>query len=774
MPQLLYQELQQLLLEASPMPDFLDMADGVIFMDPEQPERAWANDRLWQLLGHEPQGRRHLASIISPNNLDKLAIVSEQAPMQEQEICFLHASGSPVWMKCRPFPIRGHRYRLLWLCHDITPIKMTEEALRQTLRRQASILNNQSIFIARTDIQGLYTYANAHFCQVFQCTLEELKGQPSMKYVVEEDREICTEAVMRSMQTPGVPTRATFRKPLPNGSAMYSEWNFISIVDERGEIVEMQCVGFDITQRLEAEQAVLRTQELLTQASRIARMGAWEYDVATEKLYWSDSMYEVLRLPKVYAPSHALGLDLYRAGQYRLQMQQAMEQALQFGIPWDFEVQVLAGSREYRWMRSVGKPLLENGKCAKVYGMLHDIDDRRRQEEELRIAKEQAEAANRAKSSFLANMSHEIRTPLNSIIGFSELLLSTPLGSTQQEYAQTLAQSGKALLELLNNVLDFSKIEAGKLELMLEPISVTQVAQQALAIIGFQAQQKGLSLQSSVPEMPVTLLDATRFRQILINLLGNAVKFTNKGVVTLAIEADWTPSMLRMHCTVSDTGPGIPPHQLYAVLEPFRQLESSLTRKFDGSGLGLAITKQLLQLMDADLKVESTVGKGSTFSFSLQLPIAQPQPQVTSTATKAPAVLRRDLPYAILIVDDNRTNMLLAKRVVAKTLPNALILTADSGPQAIASFFAEGPPDLVLMDIQMPEMSGHEATKAIRARETGPRVPIIALTAGTVKGERERCLESGMDDYLSKPIDLPQFEKALAEWLPEKPRKSAS
>ncbi|MBG5235260.1 response regulator [Pseudomonas aeruginosa] len=420
-------------------------------------------------------------------------------------------------------------------------------------------------------------------------------------------------------------------------------------------------------------------------------------------------------------------------------------------------------------------PILDDGEIGDLARHINNLAsglDRASREQEQAIsqlisAREEAEQANRAKSDFLAMMSHELRTPMNGVLGMLQLLETTEQTREQAEYTALATESTEHLLKVINDILDFSRIERGALELECIPFNLLELVQGSALVFQHSAQQRGLALELQIQaglENIEVCGDPTRIRQILVNLLGNALKFTEEGAIHLSLE--WQAldhDVLWLTCAVHDSGIGISPERLEHMFDAFQQADSSISRRYGGTGLGLAIARTLAERMGGTLQAESKEGSGSTFTLEIPLPFQQ-SPAHRQQAAGAPAPVAAG--QEILLVEDNPVNQTVIEAML-RSLGYRVTLVAD-GIQAVRSAERQRY-DAILMDCRLPVLDGYSATREIRAQENGRQVPIIALTANALQGDRENCLQAGMNDYLAKPFKRAELQRILQRWIGSQP-----
>ena len=522
----------------------------------------------------------------------------------------------------------------------------------------------------------------------------------------------------------------------------------------------------------ESTTALVKTrssEQRLKDAQRIAHIGHWELDLVTSRLSWSDEVFRIFEIdPKRFGGSYGTFLDAIHPDD-RAGVDRAYQESVEQRKPYEISHRLLMEDGRVKYVRERGRTSYEQGQPLRSIGTVHDITQEWETAEALQRNMEAAKAADQAKSEFLTTMSHEIRSPMNVVIGMSELLLNTPLSDEQRQYIDALQHSGTTLLDLINDILDFSKLEAEALELNLAGYDPAELVVDLLAMFEPRARQRGVALRMEIrmTEPQWVLGDVRRVRQVLLNLIGNALKFTEEGQVTVRLAGEVVADREMMHFSIADTGVGIVEEQLERVFEKFSQADSSVTRRFGGTGLGLAISKRLVELMDGRIWVESEPGSGSTFHVTLPLVEGREPPARDTTEPRVfPEVEQR--PLKILLAEDSEDNQRLIKAYLKGT-PHTLEMVMD-GEQALVRI-RENPCDLILMDIQMPVMDGYSATRAIRAveQEEGRiHTPILALTAHALQGDKEKSLAAGCDGHLTKPIKKARLLEAIAEYARRK------
>ena len=636
------------------------------------------------------------------------------------------------------------------LKHEITQRERAEKTIKDSQALYSSLVENLPVHVLRKDLDGRFTFANQSFCDLLGKPLKEITGKTDFDFFPEELAQKYRQDDQRVLETGEL--FETVEENKSDGETRYVQVMKSAVRDASGKIAGVQVIFWDVTERKNAESALEHERYLLH-----ALM-----DNLPHNIYFKDIQSRFIRINKALTrcfrlsdPSEALGKtdSDYFTDEHAHQALADEREIIRSGQPLlDKEEKETWSDGRVTWASTSKLPLRSTGgEIIGTFGISRDITDQKRAKMQLQAAKEAAELASRVKSDFLATMSHEIRTPMNGIIGMIDLLFNTEPTSQQRTYLDLASQSAETLLRLINDILDFSKIEAGKFELESVGFKLRDTLGDTLHTLSGRASGKDLELTYRIPpEIPDNLVgDPGRLCQIILNLAGNAIKFTDKGEISVDVKLESKEdNTVRLHFAVRDTGPGIPAEKQQIIFEAFRQADSSMSRRYGGTGLGLAISSHLVELMKGRMWVESELQKGSTFhfiaSFSLQ----------TDVSAKPPAEPETLHGLHVLIVDDNRTNRLILEEMLSnwRMKPAAV----GSGQAALAEMDraakANEPFHLVLLDGLMPQMDGFALAEQIRRTPGLSETTLIMLSsAGNPEGE-SRCRELGIDYCLMKPV----------------------
>jgi two-component system, sensor histidine kinase and response regulator len=656
------------------------------------------------------------------------------------------------------------------LARELAELREANSRLRALL--DASKLNA----IVATDPGGLITVFNSGAERMLGYSAEEMVGKqtPAIFHLASEmeargkilseqfGRPIAGHAVFVELARRGEPEEREWTFVRKDGTRLIVSVSINPVADSHGNITGFVGIAHDITKRKESEAKLLLLTERLSLATSVADVGVWEWDVANSSMTWDETMSRIYGFkltddedPYVQWSRTLLREDLPLA---EGALKKTLEHRARATV--DFRIRRADGSIRYL-SAAEGCVLDEQGNVAKIIGVNIDVTERKKAEAELQRAKDEAEAANRAKSEFLANMSHEIRTPMNGIMGMTELVLDTELDSEQREYLTLAKISADSLLSLINDILDYSKIEAGKLDIDAIDFNLGDCLGDTMKTLSLRAHQKGLELAFEIePNVPDALVgDPGRLRQIILNLVGNAIKFTEQGEVVLSVEMlSHIQDDVQLKFTVKDTGIGIAPAKQAAIFEAFQQGDGSMTRKYGGTGLGLTISSRLVDLMGGRIWVESVLGEGSRFHFTANLKVQKAA--VRTVVPRDPDTLRD---MRVLVVDDNATN----RQILVKMLEGWRMVptTADSGAKAMVTLTeAKGIGrtfPLILLDAQMPEMDGFALAEYIKRHPSFRAATIMMLSSAGQRGDAMRCRELGVAAYLTKPIRQAELMDAI-------------
>ena len=764
---------------------------GVIFLDRELNIRKFT-PAATQAINIKPSDvGRPLADLTNNLKYDNLSetfqqVINTQEPL-EQEIK-IATTGERLLMRVNLYlRENGDSDGIVITLVKIDELKRVQDELRQTNSVLESLYTTSPAGLALHDRNLKFLRINQALAEINGLSIEEHIGkairelvpqlastiEPILRRVIETNRPIC------NIQICGSTSAAPNFKRYWNAS--YYPVDLLN--GERG----VGSVVVDITERIEAEASLRKSEADLLEAQRLANLGNWEIEISdnfeldTARATWSTELFRIYALdPQQPLPTFGELLQLHPP-EDRQAIRSAFEKLISENIPYNLDFRCDRPDGEVRYLNSIGQAVCDaGGKVVKLYGAVIDITERKQIEAELmrqnRALEEAiavaraADSANQAKSDFLANMSHEIRTPMNAILSVAQLLDLSDLNDQQRGLLETLKSNGDRLLTLIDDILDLSKIEAQELKLNEGRFALETLIQNLLASFSIQTRSKGLELTlDRAEDLPQWYIgDDFRLQQVLGNLINNAIKFTQRGHIKLRIvpeveiQASSSSDMI-LRFAIEDTGIGIFPEQQEQLFQPFTQADTSTTRRYGGTGLGLTISRRIVELMGGEIGLESVPGQGSTFWFYVPLKIA-PENEDSYAAEVSMPTSNTDSVNSlqevrILVVEDYPDN-----RDLILFMLETLGYKADSvtnGREAVDRL-SESEYDIVLMDCQMPELDGYQATKIIRQQERN--TTIVGLTAHAMQGDRQKCLDAGMNDYLTKPINMNDLEVTIQKW----------
>ncbi len=618
-------------------------------------------------------------------------------------------------------------------------------------------LSTDLICIATTD--GSFKMVNPQFEATLGYTTKELKQLSWLDLIHPEDVEKTQAEASRFADKNHVTHKFVNRYRTKSGKYRYLSW----AATKKSNSKILFCIIQDVTEEYLSNHKLQESERFLTHAQEVAKIGHWLVDLEQGEVRWSKETYRIHGVSEEFNPNFESAISFF-PNESKAKITQAFDNCVQKGIPYDLELDFLNAQGQALRVRAIGQPEFRDGKIVQIFGVFQDVTLQYHSQQKLEEAKEAAEEAVEAKSAFLSTMSHEIRTPLNAIIGSTHLVSQAELSPDNQEMIDIIRFSGENLMTLVNDILDFSKIEAGKVRIETTSVNLRQVVEAVCRGHEIKAKDKLLDTKVQIgPGVPEVILgDPVRLTQVLNNLLGNAIKFTEEGSVSIVIHQESaTKEAAKLRFEIQDTGIGISEKAQAEIFSPFTQASVETTRKYGGTGLGLAISRNLIRLMGGELWLKSKLDHGSTFGFSLEFEVAENLAKHGKSESSLPHNTLHLSKNKILIVEDNLFNYKIAKKILEKW--GALNIDhAENGQEAIDMTKAKEY-DLILMDIRMPVLGGVEATQAIRTFNQW--TPIIAFSASVVDEKLDRLAYEGFNDFVAKPVNPQRLQRAIEQVL---------
>ena len=697
------------------------------------------------------------------------------------EFCMRTKYGDQKWVEQSAVLIRENDVPVGFQCivKDISEKKEMEDVLRkyevelvQNKERLQSILDNTSSLIYIKDLEGKYLLINEQFKEALNVD-ENVIGKTDFDFADAKQAQLFKDTDEQVIQT-GKPVELEEIIDMPGGKEHMLITKF-PLLDSEKKVYGISGIATNITERKRIEQEMADGKKLLKTIIDILPLNVYMKDLQSRKTLINKSE---LNYSKAINEDEILGkndFDLYPGKNAKISIQEDMEVFTTRKAILNKETTSVDKEGKETWFLTSKIPFInDEDKVMGLIGISYDITDRITKRQELMQAKKVAEEAKKMQEQFLANMSHEIRTPMNGIQGMTDLLLETNLNDEQKDFTKTIKRSSDNLLVIINDILDFSKIKAGKLTIEKIDFKLPEVLDNIKSIFKHRIKEKGLELLLTVHEdVPATLNgDPYRLNQILINLVGNAIKFTHSGCikVNIAIQKK-TSKAIVLNFTIKDTGIGIAENKLGEMFESFTQASIETSRKYGGTGLGLSITKQLIEMQAGEISVESKIDVGTTFIFSIPYNYCKNENELFFAGKDVNTYRTLLKGKKFLIAEDNLVNQKVIRHVLQKA--GGIVDIVNNGLEAISLLKQENAYHLIIMDLQMPEMDGYAATKYIR-NVMNLSTPIIAMTASALTGEKSKCIEIGMNDYLSKPFDFALLYKRISLLIGDAPVTSCN
>ncbi|MEI6435261.1 MAG: PAS domain S-box protein, partial [Bacteroidota bacterium] len=660
---------------------------------------------------------------------------------------------------------KGNPESILFVERDITGRKLTEEISKKSREDYKELFDNAPVGYHEIDNEGKIVRINETELKMLGYSIDEILGKPFWELNADETfSQQSIAAKLSGIHTPLQPFGREFRRK--DGTTVPVLIKDIIVKNKEGKITGIRSTVQDITERKRAEEAMNQISTRLALATRAGGVGVWDLDLVNNILLWDDQMFTLYGVEK---NNFGGAYETWKAGLHPDDVAQGdkeIQMAVNGEKEFNTEFRVVWPNGSVHNVRALGLVHHdEQGKPIRMIGTNWDITEQKKTEARLLKAKQEAEMANKSKSIFLSNMSHEIRTPLNAIIGFSQLINRDKLLSdSQKEYNTSIIRAGEHLLSLINDILELSKVEAGRVLLNPTNVDLHVLIEDIQMIFKERAQSKHLQfIFETAADLPrFVIVDESKLRQIFVNLIGNAVKFTDEGGIAVRARVDKVNEYTnKLVVEIQDSGTGIPESEITNLFKHFVQTSAGI-KKGSGTGLGLVLSRELTMLMGGDITVVSQVGKGSVFTFHVEIQEGKTESVEKTTKKHVICIDKGEEVYRILVVDDKAENL----KVVVNLLKLVGFETnmAVNGAEAIVKF-EKWNPHLILMDMRMPVMDGYEATRRIKLTKKGRQTPIIALTASSFEEERQKTMALGMHDYIRKPFRENELFSAIGKAL---------